>query len=92
MEYLQDLEPEPEQPQQYMGMKHWISSQRHGNPHTSCRYRINIVRWTNYALGERGSVKNCHGRWIELKKLDKQLLDFGREDPAFNAGWLFFEK
>ncbi|MCK9265547.1 hypothetical protein M0P98_01475 [bacterium] len=57
-------------------------------PHTSDRYRLNIVRGVSKKEGERGLFKSYINKWIDYKTLPKNLLAFGREDPAYNFGWL----
>ncbi len=53
------------------------------------RYRFNIVRWVNYREEGRGNFKGYMNRWADYKTLEKSLLAFGKEDPAYNFGWLF---
>jgi len=56
------------------------------------RYRVNVIRHVVLKEKSSGNVKNCQNRWIEFKGLEKPVPVFGKEDPAFNFGWLILQK
>ena len=57
-------------------------------PYTGDRYRFNVIRWVNYKEEGRGNFKSYMNRWTDYRILEKSLLAFGKEDPAYNFGWL----
>jgi len=57
-------------------------------PYRAGKYRFNVIRWVQYREEERGNFRSYMNRWMDYKALEKSLLAFGKEDPAFNFGWI----